>query len=37
MLHEETPGQSILYLYEPSSYAPLARVDQVECEEQELY
>ncbi|PVZ40656.1 RHS repeat-associated protein [Pseudomonas sp. CC120222-01a] len=37
MLREETPGQSILYLYEPSSYAPLARVDQVEGEEQKLY
>ncbi|MEW5514430.1 RHS repeat-associated core domain-containing protein, partial [Pseudomonas asiatica] len=37
MLHEETPGQSILYLYEPGSYAPLARIDQVEGEEQKLY
>ncbi|HDS1130715.1 TPA: RHS domain-containing protein [Stenotrophomonas maltophilia] len=37
MLREETPGQSILYLYEPGSYAPLARVDQVEGEEQQLY
>ncbi len=37
MLREETPGQSILYLYEPSSYAPLARVDQVEEEEQKVY
>ncbi|WP_455667582.1 RHS repeat-associated core domain-containing protein [Pseudomonas asiatica] len=37
MLREETPGQSILYLYEPGSYAPLARVDQVEGEEQKLY
>jgi RHS repeat-associated protein len=37
MLREETPGQSILYLYEPGSYVPLARVDQVEGEEQKLY
>ncbi|QOJ91679.1 MULTISPECIES: RHS repeat-associated core domain-containing protein [Pseudomonas] len=37
MLREETPGQSILYLYEPGSYAPLARVDQVEGEEQKVY
>ncbi|EJT83240.1 YD repeat-containing protein [Pseudomonas putida S11] len=37
MLREETPGQSILYLYEPGSYAPLVRVDQVEGEEQKLY
>jgi RHS repeat-associated protein len=37
MLREETPGQNILYLYEPGSYAPLARVDQVEGEEQKLY
>ena len=37
MLREETPGQSILYLYEPGSYEPLARVDQVEGEEQKLY
>ncbi len=37
MLREETPGQSILYLYEQGSYAPLARVDQVEGEEQKLY
>nr|WP_230849809.1 RHS repeat-associated core domain-containing protein [Pseudomonas monteilii] len=37
MLREETPGQSILYLYEPGSYAPLARVDQAEGEEQKLY
>ncbi|ELF6209485.1 RHS domain-containing protein [Pseudomonas putida] len=37
MLREETPGQSILYLYEPGSYAPLARVDQVEGEGQKLY
>ncbi|MFG0540626.1 RHS repeat domain-containing protein, partial [Pseudomonas sp. YQ_5] len=32
MLREETPTQSILYLYEPGRYAPLARVDQVEGE-----
>ena len=37
MLREETPGQSSLYLYEPGSYAPLARVDQAEGEEQKLY
>ncbi|SOS35553.1 type IV secretion protein Rhs [Pseudomonas syringae group genomosp. 3] len=32
MLREESPGQSSLYLYEPDSYAPLARVDQKEGE-----
>ncbi|MCE0853980.1 RHS domain-containing protein [Pseudomonas asiatica] len=37
MLREETPRQSILYLYEPGSYAPLARVDQAEGEEQKVY
>ncbi|MGF6394562.1 RHS repeat-associated protein [Pseudomonas plecoglossicida] len=37
MLREETPGQSIVYLYEPGSYAPLARVDQAEGEEQKVY
>ncbi|NTY93688.1 RHS repeat-associated core domain-containing protein [Pseudomonas putida] len=37
MLREETPAQSILYLYEPGSYAPLARVDQVEGEGQKVY
>ncbi len=37
MLSEQTPGQSILYLCEPGSYAPLARVDQAEGEEQKLY
>ncbi len=38
MLREETPGQSSLYIYEPGSYAPLARVDQNEGEpEQKLY
>ncbi|MFJ4065893.1 RHS repeat-associated core domain-containing protein [Pseudomonas sp. NPDC089996] len=37
MLREETPGQSIMYLYEPGSYAPLARIDQAEGEEQKLY
>jgi len=37
MLREETPGQRILYLYEPGSYAPLARVDQVEGEGQKVY
>ncbi|WP_414928939.1 RHS repeat domain-containing protein, partial [Pseudomonas sp. IT-P74] len=37
MLWEERPGQSSLYLYEPGSYAPLARVDQAEGEAQKLY
>ncbi len=37
MLREERPGQSSLYVYEPGSYAPLARVDQAEGEEQQLY
>ncbi|VVO63827.1 hypothetical protein PS850_00957 [Pseudomonas fluorescens] len=37
LLREETPGQSSLYLYEPGSYAPLARVDQAEGGEQKLY
>ena len=37
MLREETPGQNIVYLYEPGSYAPLARVDQAEGEEQKVY
>jgi RHS repeat-associated protein len=32
MLREETPWQSSLYIYEPGSYAPLARVDQNEGE-----
>ncbi|BBH44889.1 hypothetical protein KU43P_13660 [Pseudomonas sp. KU43P] len=37
MLREEMPGQSILYLYEPGSYAPLARVDNAEGKKQEIY
>jgi RHS repeat-associated protein len=37
MLREESPRQSSLYLYEPGSYAPLARVDQAEGEEQKRY
>ena len=37
MLREESPGQSSLYVYEPGSYAPLARVDQAEGEEQKRY
>jgi YD repeat-containing protein len=37
MLREETPGQSSLYVYEPGSYAPLARVEQEEGGEQTLY
>ncbi|WP_236472061.1 RHS repeat domain-containing protein, partial [Pseudomonas syringae] len=32
MLREEGPEQSSLYLYEPGSYAPLARVDEKEGE-----
>ncbi len=32
LLREEGPEQSSLYLYEPGSYAPLARVDQREGE-----
>jgi RHS repeat-associated protein len=34
MLREETPRQSSLYVYEPGSYAPLARLDQNEGEEE---
>uniref|UniRef100_UPI0021D93153 RHS repeat-associated core domain-containing protein n=1 Tax=Pseudomonas sp. RIT-PI-S TaxID=3035295 RepID=UPI0021D93153 len=37
MLREERPGSSSLYVYEPASYAPLARIDQAEGEEQKLY
>ena len=38
MLREETPWQSNLYIYEPGSHAPLARVDQSEGEaERKLY
>jgi RHS repeat-associated protein len=38
MLREETPAQSSLCIYEPGSYAPLARVDQTEGEpEKKLY
>ncbi|WP_175645585.1 RHS repeat-associated core domain-containing protein, partial [Pseudomonas sp. KK4] len=37
LLREESPGQSSLYVYEPGSYAPLARVDQEEGGEQRLY
>ncbi|MEE4716347.1 RHS repeat-associated core domain-containing protein [Pseudomonas alliivorans] len=38
MLREEQPGQNSLYIYEPGSYAPLARVDQREGEaENTLY
>ncbi|WP_236730455.1 RHS repeat domain-containing protein, partial [Pseudomonas savastanoi] len=32
LLREESPGQSSLYLYEPGSYAPLARIDEKEGE-----
>jgi RHS repeat-associated protein len=34
MLREEAPGQSSIYVYEPGSYAPLARVDQREGEKE---
>ncbi|MBA1245047.1 RHS repeat-associated core domain-containing protein [Pseudomonas japonica] len=37
LLREDTPTASRLYLYEPDSYAPLARVDQVEGEAQQVY
>ncbi|WP_373365864.1 RHS repeat domain-containing protein [Pseudomonas syringae] len=38
MLREESPGQSSLYIYEPGSYAPLARVDEKEGEvENKIY
>ncbi|WP_143063240.1 RHS repeat-associated core domain-containing protein, partial [Pseudomonas agarici] len=37
MLREESPQQSSLYIYEPGSYAPLARVDHSEGQEQKLY
>lgn len=37
MLREKSPGQSSLYVYEPGSYAPLARVDQHEGEANKLY
>ncbi|MEE4857779.1 RHS repeat-associated core domain-containing protein, partial [Pseudomonas alliivorans] len=38
MLREEQPGQNSLYIYEPGSYAPLARVDKREGEaENTLY
>ncbi|MBX6511594.1 type IV secretion protein Rhs [Pseudomonas syringae pv. tomato] len=38
MLREESPAQSSLYLYEPGSYAPLARVNQREGEnENKIY
>ncbi|UBM24394.1 DUF6531 domain-containing protein [Pseudomonas sp. p1(2021b)] len=37
MLREETPRQSILYFYEPGSYAPLARVDRIEGKGQKVY
>lgn len=32
MLGEETLGQSSLYIYEPGSDTPLARIDQSEAE-----
>ncbi|TDV58619.1 RHS repeat domain-containing protein, partial [Pseudomonas sp. LP_7_YM] len=34
VLREEAPEQSSLYVYEPGSYAPLARVDQREGEKE---
>ena len=38
LLREERPGQNSLYVYEPGSYAPLARADQREGEaENTLY
>ncbi|QKZ02404.1 RHS repeat-associated core domain-containing protein [Pseudomonas eucalypticola] len=37
MLQELTPERDSLYLYEPGSYAPLARVDRTEGEAQQLY
>ncbi len=38
MLREESPGQSSVYVYEPGSYAPLARIDHREGEaENTLY
>ena len=37
LLYETTPETSRLYLYEPGSYAPLARVDKVEGIKSEVY
>lgn len=37
MLREETPEQNIVYFYESGSYAPLARVDQTEGRELNIY
>ncbi|QKZ07625.1 RHS domain-containing protein [Pseudomonas eucalypticola] len=37
MLQELTPERDSLYLYEPGSYAPLARVDRTEGEAQQRY
>ena len=37
MLREETPGQSSLYIYEPGGFAPLARVDQAEGEQEQKF
>ncbi|WP_420708465.1 RHS repeat-associated core domain-containing protein [Pseudomonas sp. LY10J] len=37
LLREEGPGHSRLYLYEPDSYAPLARIDATEDGAQNVY
>ncbi|MCI0915354.1 RHS domain-containing protein [Pseudomonas putida] len=37
MLQEMAPGRSTLYLYEPAGYIPLARIDDVEGEMQQIY
>ena len=37
ILRAERPGQSSLYIYLSGSYAPLARVEEEEGEEQKLY
>ncbi len=37
MLQEQTPAARILYLYEPNSYAPLARLDDTEGQGQKRY
>ncbi|WP_213881486.1 RHS repeat-associated core domain-containing protein, partial [Pseudomonas sp. dw_358] len=37
MLQEQTPTAQVLYLYEPNSYVPLARIDDTEGQEQKRY
>ena len=37
LLSEQSPERVILYLYEPYSYSPLARVDQMRSAGQEIY